>query len=52
MMIKKLYLKLIIYEFLWFLKGEINIVYLNEYGVIIWDEWVDENGEFGLVYGL
>lgn len=50
-MIKKLYLCLIIYELLWFLVGDINIVYLKENGVKIWDDWVDENGDFGLVYG-
>lgn len=49
--IKKCYFKLIVYELLWFFKGFINIVYFKEYGVLIWDEWVDENGDFGLVYG-
>lgn len=48
---KKCYFKLIIYEFFWFFKGEINIVYLKEYGVKIWDEWVIDEGEFGFVYG-
>jgi thymidylate synthase len=48
---KKMHFKSIVYELLWFLKGERNIAYLKENNISIWDEWADENGDLGPIYG-